>query len=208
MSNYIITSIVPILDGGAEYRVTSPYGMRDNPVSGSGTQMHRGIDLTLWKGWSSLAYVCAAWDGVVKRVDYDASRGNYVLVDHGEGVVTHYYHLAMDTVKVRAGESVTAGQRIGYMGSTGAVTGAHLHFQIEIYGESVDPLPYITGVVPDAVGGDEMDNTPADWAADAVAWAVESGILYGDENGNYRLHEPCTREMMMVFLYRALGGGR
>ena len=53
----------------------------------------------------------------------------------------------------------------------------------------------------------EMDNTPADWATDAVQWAVDSGILYGDENGNYRLHEPCTREMMLVFLHRARGGG-
>ena len=52
-----------------------------------------------------------------------------------------------------------------------------------------------------------MDNIPAEWAEDAVSWAVENGILYGDENGNYRLHENCTREMMLVFLYRAVGGG-
>jgi hypothetical protein len=82
---------------------------------------------------------------------------------------------------------------------------------VEIDGVPVDPEPFITGEVPDAVehaGGDDgMDNTPADWAADAVRWAKESGILYGDETGNLRLHEACTREMMLVFLYRAIGGG-
>ena len=180
----------------------------------------------LWKGWSAVASVCAAWDGtviavrdVVEGYDVNRSAGNYVILDHGDGLTTRYYHLAFGSVKVACGDTVTAGQIIGFMGSTGASTGAHLHFQMEMSGVPIDPYPFLTGEVPETLpecpsgGGEEsgevgeMDNTPAEWAADAVAWARESGILYGDENGNLRLHEACTREMMLTFLYRALGGG-
>lgn len=215
----VITSALPILAGGDTYKVTSPFGWRVDPVTGKGSGEHKGIDLVLWRGtYGTVAQVCAAWDGYVSAVrdevegfDRNRSAGNYVIIDHGDGVVTRYYHLAADSVRVAAGDEVHAGEVIGMMGSTGYSTGAHLHFQVEIDGVPVDPEPFITGEVPDAVepaGGDDgMDNTPADWAADAVAWAKESGILYGDETGNLRLHEACTREMMLVFLYRAMGGG-
>lgn len=216
----IIKSTLPILTDGGEYKVTSPFGWRPDPVTGLGNGQHKGIDLTLWKGWSALSSIGAAWDGVVTDVrdgvdgfDTVLSDGNRVTIDHGDGVVTKYYHLKNKSICVAVGDRVSAGQKIGYMGSTGYSTGAHLHFQLEIFGEPVDPLPYITGEVADdaAGGGDEMDNTPADWAAEAVQWAQENGILYGDENENLRLHENCTREMMLVFLHRAVqwmqGGG-
>lgn len=215
----IIKSTLPILTDGGEYKVTSPFGWRPDPVTGLGNGQHKGIDLTLWKGWSALSSIGAAWDGVVTDVrdgvdgfDTVLSAGNRVTIDHGDGVVTKYYHLKNKSICVAVGDRVSAGQKIGYMGSTGYSTGAHLHFQLEIFGEPVDPLPYLIGEVPDAMGGgEEMDNTPADWAAEAVQWAQENGILYGDENGNLRLHENCTREMMLVFLHRAVqwmrGGG-
>lgn len=220
-----IQSILPILGGGDTYRVTSPFGWRVDPVTGEGNGQHKGIDLVLWVGYSTVAPICAAWDGVVTFVRNSVngfsktqSAGNYVIIDHGDGVVTKYYHLGKGTVAVKCGETVTAGQQIGYMGSTGYSTGAHLHFQLEINGVPVDPYPFITGEVPDAAdpsdgAGDgsndieaEMDNTPSEWAAEAVQWAVDNGIMYGDENGNYKLRDACTREMMLVFLYRALGG--
>lgn len=74
----------------------------------------------------------------------------------------------------------------------------------------VDQYPSVDETVDNSVDNSvyEMDNTPSDWAADAVQWAVDNGIMYGDENGNYRLRDACTREMMLVFLYRALGGGQ
>lgn len=219
----MITSVLPLLDGGDTYKITSPFGWRVNPVAGAGRQDHKGIDLVLWRGWGDVAPVCAAWDGFVTatrdEVDgYDTSRsaGNYVIVDHGCGLTAKYYHLAFGSVKVSPGDAVHAGQELGFMGSTGASTGAHLHFQLELDGVPIDPEPFITGEVPEpasggAEGGNadggEFDNTPADWAAEAVQWALDGGILYGDENGNLRLHEPCTREMMLVFLHRALGGG-
>ena len=210
-----ILSVLPVLTEGTTYRVTSPFGYRTDPVTGEGGQGHKGIDLTLWRGYSALSAIGAAWDGTVTDVrdgvegfDTVRSAGNRVTIDHGDGVVTKYYHLANGSIPVQVGDSVTAGQVIGQMGSTGYSTGAHLHFQIEIYGEPVDPQPFLLGEedIPEESGA-EMDNIPAEWAEDAVAWAVENGILYGDENGNYRLHENCTREMMLVFLYRAVGGG-
>ena len=214
----IITSALPILDGGNTYKVTSPFGWRTDPVTGEGSGEHKGIDLVPWKGWGAVAPVCAAGDGTVSAArdsvegfDKSKSAGNYVIIDHGDGLVSRYYHLAYGSVKVQSGDTVSAGQIIGFMGSTGYSTGAHLHFQIEIAGVPIDPLPFITGEVPDNPAGDgdgTMDNTPADWAEDAVRWAQDNGILYGDENGNLRLHEPCTREMMLVFLFRALGGGK
>ena len=210
-----ILSVLPVLTEGTTLRVTSPFGYRTDPVTGEGGQGHKGIDLTLWRGYSALSAIGAAWDGTVTDVrdgvegfDTVRSAGNRVTIDHGDGVVTKYYHLANGSIPVQVGDSVTAGQIIGQMGSTGYSTGAHLHFQLEIYGEPVDPQPFLLGEedIPEESGA-EMDNIPAEWAEDAVSWAVENGILYGDENGNYRLHENCTREMMLVFLHRAVGGG-
>ena len=211
-----ILSVLPVLTEGTTYRVTSPFGYRTDPVTGEGGQGHKGIDLTLWRGYSALSAIGAAWDGTVTDVrdgvegfDTVRSAGNRVTIDHGDGVVTKYYHLANGSIPVQVGDSVTAGQVIGQMGSTGYSTGAHLHFQLEIYGEPVDPQPFLLGEedIPEEIPVCEMDNIPAEWAEDAVSWAVENGILYGDENGNYRLHENCTREMMLVFLHRAVGGG-
>ena len=210
-----ILSVLPVLTEGTTLRVTSPFGYRTDPVTGEGGQGHKGIDLTLWRGYSALSAIGAAWDGTVTDVrdgvegfDTVRSAGNRVTIDHGDGVVTKYYHLENGSIPVQVGDSVTAGQVIGQMGSTGYSTGAHLHFQLEIYGEPVDPLPFLLGEedIPEEIPAEEMDNVPAEWAEEAVAWAVENGILYGDENGNYRLHENCTREMMLVFLYRAVGG--
>ena len=210
-----ILSVLPVLTEGTTLRVTSPFGYRTDPVTGEGGQGHKGIDLTLWRGYSALSGIGAAWDGTVTDVrdgvdgfDKIRSAGNRVTIDHGDGVVTKYFHLANGSIPVQLGDHVTAGQVIGQMGSTGYSTGAHLHFQLEIGGEPVDPLPFLLGEegIPEEPAAG-MDNTPADWAEEAVSWAVENGILYGDENGNYRLHENCTREMMLVFLHRAMGGG-
>lgn len=210
-----IISTLPILTDGNTLHVTSPFGYRADPITGQGNGAHKGIDVTLWRGYSSLSEIGAAWDGTVVDVrdgvegfDKIRSAGNRVTIDHGDGLVTKYYHMQNGSITVQIGDTVTAGQVIGYMGSTGYSTGAHLHFQLELDGEPIDPLPFLLGedgVEDDSAAVDEMDNTPAEWAEDAVTWAANNGILYGDENGNYRLHENCTREMMLVFLYRAVG---
>ena len=164
----------------------------------------------------------AAWDGRVTAVrdtmdGFSAreSAGNYVIIDHGGGVVTKYYHLERGTAAVAAGERVYAGQYIGMMGASGYVTGAHLHFQLEIDGVPVDPAPYIERPGEEAermpAGGTDADEAggaeeASEWAAEAVAWAQDRGIIWGDGEGNLLLREPCTREMALVFLWRALGG--
>ena len=197
-----VKSNLPVLVEGETYKVTSPFGVRVDPVTGNPRARHDGIDLVLWKGWGAVSAVGAAWDGIVKTVSYDGSRGNYVVIDHGGDVETHYYHLANGSVTVALGDHVTAGQVIGQMGSTGASTGAHLHFQLEIHGEPVDPMPYIVGEKVKNTENNNADNIPAEWAAESVAWAIENGILYGDEHGNLMLRQPCTREQMIVFLHR------
>lgn len=203
----IIESILPILTDGATYKVTSPYGYRTDPFTGKEGVPHRGVDLVLWQGYGMPSGVGAAWDGVVAKTDYDNSRGHYVVIDHGEGLTTEYYHLVGESIHVYAGEPVTAGQEIGYMGRTGASTGVHLHFQMEVNGAPIDPTPYITGEEmlsgADDGAGEELDNVPAEWAEEAVRWAQDNGILYGDDTGNLHLHEPVTCERMLVFLHRA-----
>ena len=194
MSN-IITSVLPLMDG-AKLLVTSPYGLR-------GGVPHYGVDLTLWLGYSALSYIHAAADGTVVYVGCDDSRGNWVKIDHGGGVTTQYYHLLDNSTAVARGQLVKAGQMVGNMGSTGNSTGAHLHFQLEIDGVPVDPAPYIERP------GEEAERMPADpdasntaWSDEAVAWATENGIIYGDGNGNLMLDEPCTRRQMVTFLHR------
>lgn len=213
-----IVSALPLLIGGETYRVTSPFGWRTDPVTGEGNGQHKGIDLVLWKGYGVSCPVGAAWDGTVVSVrdgvagfDKVRSAGNRVTIDHGDGLVTKYFHLKNGSIPVQVGDHVYAGQEIGYMGSTGYSTGAHLHFQLEYNGEPIDPLPFILGdgeeeEADQSVDATEMDNTPAAWAEDAVNWAIANGIIHGDENGNLHLHEPMTCERFLVLLYRALGG--
>jgi murein DD-endopeptidase MepM/ murein hydrolase activator NlpD len=68
-------------------------------------------------------------------------RGNAVMLDHGGGVITGYWHL--DGLDVAVGETVTAGQQIGVVGSTGLSTGAHLHWELRIRGVAVDPMQWV-----------------------------------------------------------------
>jgi hypothetical protein len=114
--------------------------------------------------------------------------------------------------KVTTGQRVKAGDVLGIMGTTGYSTGDHLHFEVRTVGNKVlDPAEYLG--IPNEVGevktpdARQDDSIPAEWARDAVEWAKRNGILYGDEVGNLRLREPCTREMAVVFLYRAMTGG-
>lgn len=214
-----IESVLPVMAEGSTLLVTSPFGYRVDPVTGQGNNAHKGIDLTCWLGWSALSDICAAWDGVVTKVcnwvtgfSTTESRGNYVVIDHGNGYTTEYYHLKYGTICVEVGDVVSAGQKIGYMGSTGYSTGAHLHFQLEYNDMPIDPQPYLTGeetiemkTETPETNDVEFDNEPAEWSREAVEWAVANGIMYGDEHGNYKLRDYCTREQMLVFIYRAMG---
>jgi len=117
-------------------RITSFFGPRDEPIAGAGTN-HGAIDV----GASSGASIVSANDGIVMFAGWHYSYGNYVIVDHGGGISTLYAHCS--SVLVGKGQSVTRGQKIALVGSTGYSTGPHLHFEVRKNGVRVNPLPYV-----------------------------------------------------------------
>ncbi|MBE6780029.1 MAG: hypothetical protein E7545_03515 [Ruminococcaceae bacterium] len=148
----------PVLRKGG-HKVTSPFGMRT--IWGK-KQMHNGIDL-VGEG-ATLDYIIAFADGEVKISKYSLTAGEYVRLYHGNGNYTRYLHMKKGSRTVKAGDKVLKGQVLGYMGATGNVTGAHLHFDVNVNGKYVDPAPYLEGVK-------EFDNTPnkvKDWQLAAI----------------------------------------
>ncbi|HVR90186.1 MAG TPA: M23 family metallopeptidase [Novosphingobium sp.] len=127
-----IPSRMPV-DGA---HLTSDYGMRWHPVMG-GRRQHKGVDLAQPTGTP----VHATADGVVSRADWFSSYGLYVSLEHGGSLETRYGH--MSRLNVAAGQSVKKGDIIGYVGSTGRSTGPHLHYEVRIAGEAVNPIPYM-----------------------------------------------------------------
>lgn len=122
------------------YKITSRYGMRT--LKGM-TKMHNGIDLVAKAGNGSITdYVTAHTGGTVVSCGYDKSAGNLIKIQTTPGVIMVYYHLKHKP-DFKKGDRVETGQIIGYMGSTGNVTGAHLHFGIQVDGEWIDPEPYL-----------------------------------------------------------------
>ena len=117
-------------------RVSSPYGWRVHPVYGD-WRFHNGVDLSA----SSGTPIVATRSGKVVVAQYSSSAGYYVTVDHQDGFQSKYLHMTHYVVGV--GDYVTAGQVIGYVGSTGVSTGAHLHFTITYNGNYVNPADYI-----------------------------------------------------------------
>ena len=118
------------------YRVTSAFGMRKHPVLGY-TRMHNGVDLAAPKGTP----IYAAKAGKVTVAGWGSQSGNYVSINHGDGFASIYMH--MTNYIVSAGQYVSQGQVIGYVGSTGISTGNHLHFGISYNGSYVNPMNYI-----------------------------------------------------------------
>lgn len=147
MGKRSITAAVPVLLSGKHY-LTSAYGART--VNGK-EGFHNGCDFVGGnKKISATDHVTAFESGIVTKAVNDVdgktpSEGNAVIIDHGNGIKTYYFHLKRGSVTVKKGDAVSGGDIIGYMGNTGNSTGAHLHFGIKINNSWVDPLPYITG---------------------------------------------------------------
>jgi murein DD-endopeptidase MepM/ murein hydrolase activator NlpD len=116
-------------------RVSSHFGWRN--VSVNGNRHHAGVDLAA--SWGTP--VRAARAGRVERSGWWGTYGNAVALDHGDGSETRYAHLS--SLAVGAGDVVRQGDVIGYVGSTGASTGPHLHFELRFDGRAVDPLGYL-----------------------------------------------------------------
>jgi murein DD-endopeptidase MepM/ murein hydrolase activator NlpD len=116
--------------------VVSPFGPRLHPILGY-TRVHTGVDLAAASGEP----IRAADTGIVVMAGWNGGYGNCVIIDHGGGLATLYAH--QSRVAVSVGDRVTRGQVIGYVGSTGLSTGPHLHFEVRINGNPVDPVPYL-----------------------------------------------------------------
>lgn len=121
-------------------RVTSRFGNRSDPFTAQ-TRYHSGIDIDGFG--NDGAPVVAAASGEVITASYDGSYGNYVVIDHG-GTSTVYAH--MSGLAVSAGQYVSQGQTIGYVGATGRATGTHLHFEVYVGDSRVDPAQYFSGI--------------------------------------------------------------
>ena len=118
-------------------RVSSDYGNRMHPTLGV-EKFHNGIDLAAPTG----SAILAAYNGKVVAADYNASMGNYVMIDHGNDLYTIYMHAS--ALYVSRGETVAKGQQIAAVGSTGRSTGPHLHFGVRLNGSYVSPWNYLS----------------------------------------------------------------
>lgn len=116
--------------------LTSPFGYRDSPTAGAST-FHQGVDLAGPEGTP----IYASRSGTVTIAKYSNSAGYYVTINHGDGYSSIYMHMTNYVVSV--GQTVSQGQLIGYMGSTGISTGSHLHFGISYNGSYVNPAQYV-----------------------------------------------------------------
>jgi len=121
---------------GGKDRVVSGFGQRTDPISGSG-EFHKGIDIDGWTG----ERIYAADGGVIVYAGSKGGYGNMVMIDHGSDLVTVYAHLS--SIIVRAGQRISRGNTLGYVGSSGYSTGSHLHFEVRKKGTQVDPVSYL-----------------------------------------------------------------
>jgi murein DD-endopeptidase MepM/ murein hydrolase activator NlpD len=134
----------PASDGGGNGRffrpvngsVTSGFGARNHPILG-GSRTHSGIDIAAPSG----APVKAADGGVVVIAGSNGGYGNWTVIDHGEGLATAYAH--QSSIGVSVGKRVGRGDVIGRVGSTGASTGPHLHFEVRVNGNPVNPMAWL-----------------------------------------------------------------
>ena len=121
------------------YSVSSEYGARVHPITGEVGRMHYGMDIDGYGHDNGNIVACDG--GVVTTVGYNDGYGNYIIVDHGNGMQTLYAH--MSGTAVTAGTTVGQGETIGYLGHTGMATGTHCHVEVFVDGQNVDPADYL-----------------------------------------------------------------
>ncbi|MBO4458047.1 MAG: peptidoglycan DD-metalloendopeptidase family protein [Butyrivibrio sp.] len=117
-------------------RVSDDYGVRVHPTLGV-TKMHNGVDFAAPAG----SPILAAYSGTVVAADYNSTMGNYVMINHGDGLYTIYMHCS--AVYAAKGQDVSAGTKIAAVGSTGRSTGNHLHFGVRLNGAYISPWNYL-----------------------------------------------------------------
>jgi len=130
-----IPSLWPI-KGGIGH-VSMVFGQNKHPFTGQ-WYIHKGVDLSTYRSGDA---ILATADGQVVTVEYDPGFGNYVIIKHKHGFYTRYAHL--QSFRVQRGQYVQQGQVIGYIGNTGVSTGPHLHYEVHIGSDVVDPMKYL-----------------------------------------------------------------
>ncbi len=126
--------------------ITSEFGKRVDPVNGKAA-FHTGIDFRSKPGEN----IYATADGMIDKAFYNGSYGNYVLIDHDNGYETAFCHL--NKFLVRPGQKVHRGQLIGFVGNSGRSTGPHLHYEVTLDGEPIDPYMFMkVASAPEAPG--------------------------------------------------------
>lgn len=118
------------------FRFTSQFGFRRDPKTG-GRRMHSGVDFAAGSGTP----LYATADGVVTHAGWQSGYGRLVKIKHDFGIETRYAH--QSRIRVKVGQRVSRGQRIGDMGASGRVTGVHLHYEVRVGGKAVNPMIYI-----------------------------------------------------------------
>ncbi|HWR35753.1 MAG TPA: M23 family metallopeptidase [Clostridia bacterium] len=135
LSDWVRASAAPTL-WPVEGRVTSSFGERIDPFNGEGA-FHSGVDISTAYGRAILAPA----DGIVLFANFMSGYGRLVKIDHGHGVSTRFGHLS--GFAVASGQGVRRGQVIGYVGASGRVTSAHLHYEVRIHDTPVNPSKYL-----------------------------------------------------------------
>lgn len=146
VSGGIASVSIPSRNPLARDVLTSGFGMREHPVLG-GRRQHKGVDLAAPVGTP----VYAPADGVVSRASWFSSYGLYISLEHGAEMQTRFGHLSR--VNVAEGQIVHKGDLIGFVGSTGRSTGPHLHYEVRVDGEAVNPVPYMQAGIAAASDG-------------------------------------------------------
>lgn len=196
--------------------LTSVYGWRT--LNGA-SDYHTGVDLCGVEDKRILA-PCAGVIGsstiVTDHSDRTWEWGNYVRIDCLDGTQVYLCHLASRAVFT--GMRVEVGDLIGFEGNTGYSFGQHCHMEVRWEWSPINPTPLLgipnewgyyanpapsPAPEPEPEPEPEMDNVPDDYAREAVSWAVNNHILLGTPGGDLKLHEPVTRQDLLVILYRA-----
>ena len=123
------------------YTITSGYGYRNTNIP-LATANHKGIDISCPVGTE----VISVLDGTVSFTGYNKHRGYYIMVDHGGGVATLYQHGSANSFKAFVGQNVKAGQTIMLSGNSGISSGPHLHFEVKINGNNVNPITWLKSI--------------------------------------------------------------
>ena len=185
--------------------VSNPFGIRVHPITGKESS-HDGVDLSAPEDVA----VLAVRSGTVAETGWDDTDGNYILLDHGDGLTTLYGCLS--TVSVQTGQAVAQGDVLGTVGQTGAATGPHLHLEAAQDGARYDPLTWFpvlpeTALKPEAVtlqgltltcnghNYDLTERSPAITAVTRMEWVGEELLLEchtGPKNNLYLVFDPRT----------------